>query len=381
MIRPSSLPMIAECPCFESGPTEWTDGGTNRHRYLHLLYLTDAEIHGDIMTPENSVEVFSDERKQLQTVMSDEEIEACEWAYEYIKLTAALNDHPIHFERTMKWLRPDFSEAEGTPDVSCGQDLFDLKWRERNHHAQMADYALAKFEEADKLNQPLKFVRVHLLFGALKKKEVYTMTRDQAERIVEQTLATTRQPSPQPVACDYCGWCKKNLTCPATTQPVKQMAVAITDGKPPEITTWKISEIDTLEKLIFALLICRNIIKPWCSELEKFALKCAKDAGWSLAPDFELVTTKGRSYITDVQQCFVLSGLTQEEFFKCVEVRMNTSKKYPDKIGLTEIFAKKNEMKMAPAKRALLAKLETVIKQGATGVKLKSKNDESEGDE
>lgn len=371
--RPSSLPMLAACPCFESGPTEWTEGGTNRHSYLHTLWIRHNELNGAA-----AESMLRDAAEKL----SEEEIDACQWAYDYIKNTAALLDNPIHFERKMSCELSDWSVMEGTPDVVCGRDLFDLKWRERDYHAQMAAYALMMMQA----DPALPFVRVHIMFGAFRRVEtVYSLDRNQAEWIVEETIATTQEKMietaidgtrtssiPSPRSCEYCGWCKKQLTCPAFTKPVAEAVREITKFNPPQITQWNPAEMKTAEEISFGLTMVRNILKPYCGAMEKRALHANLVEGISLEPDYVLAKTKGRSAVTDVQGAFALVGVPQEDFFRACEVRMNTSKTYPDRVGLTEIFAAKNEMKKAPAKRALLAKLAPVIMEGKDGWKLKS---------
>src|SRR5579859_2202781 len=103
-IRPSSLPMLKACPQFQSGETEWTEGGTQRHKYLHKLHRVSevGNISGD-----------ADELKYLETVMEDEEIEACIWFYEYIQLKSN-SSLPIYFEQRMECTLSDFTDISGT---------------------------------------------------------------------------------------------------------------------------------------------------------------------------------------------------------------------------------------------------------------------------
>lgn len=359
--------MLSACPCFQSGETEWTEGGTNRHRYLHILHLLTLRKGEPGFEPDQWG--LENEQFELAEKMSEEEIDACIWAHDYIKMTAPYPEHPIYFERKMSAMLPNFDDIEGTPDVVCGRDLFDLKWRERDYSAQMAAYALMMFESDATLEQ----VRVHILFGAFKKVQPpYFLTREDAERKVMHTIAGTEPAIPK--ACDYCGWCKNKLVCPAIVNPVAQVAVGFSGGKPPEITTWIPSEIQTDEQLGFALTMCRSIVKKWCSQLEIYALECATKKGWSI-PGFELKETTGRKYITDIKTAFALTGVSQDEFFECCEPRLETSKKYPDKKGLVQVYQRQSGLKNAAAKRALLEKLSAVIKPGANSQKLKSVND------
>src|SRR5262245_59524292 len=98
MIRPSSLPMLAQSPCFESGDgNEFEESGTNRHAYLHALYRFDIGQEG------SQIKQFCANGHLL----SEEEMEAVQWAYDYIKLHAPMSDHPIHFERKMTLINAD----------------------------------------------------------------------------------------------------------------------------------------------------------------------------------------------------------------------------------------------------------------------------------
>ena len=158
-IRPSSLPMLAQCSAWESTSDdsrfEYTGLGTQRHKALEEL----LESGGDNT---DTFDLLSDE----------EDRDGVEWAHDYIKLKAS-DEYRIQTERLQSLVDEDFNQVfRGTLDVTCGRDLFDFKWRERDYSLQLTAYALMMFQ-ADGWDE----VRVHVLYGATKTARTFTVTR------------------------------------------------------------------------------------------------------------------------------------------------------------------------------------------------------------
>jgi hypothetical protein len=344
-LRPSSLPLLAACPCFESGETEWTEAGTNRHAFLYKLLQQGAEF-----APET---------------MSDEDFQSAQWAADYIQ-TWRTKDAPLHCECKMSVLLPDFTELEGTPDVVCAADLFDLKSRPRDYRAQMAAYVLMMFEA----DPTLTIVTVHLLFTETRSVEKFTLTKEQAEENVMDVVTATRSGLYDPRACDYCGWCKHKLTCSALVGPAKEVAIGYNDKAPEiNITDWHPSQMETAEQIALGLTICRKILKKWCDSMEFHAMEAVIKKGMQL-PGYSLKQTVPKQFCKDVAQAFGLSGLPQEKFLQCCDLRLNTSKKYPDRIGVVDLYKEFLALPKATAKKELMAKLEPVMSRGTPGNKL-----------
>ena len=341
--RPSSLPMLAKCPLFKSGTSsDFAEEGTSRHALL------SRALKGEIITEDAELD----------------DLEAIEWARDYILLHAPTSNYPLQIETKRQWLGPDFEEREGTPDVVCGNHVFDFKWRHRDYVAQMADYACSVFDE----NPKIQTVHCHLLFGATKKSEKLEFTHEEALTIVAGIL---NNPSKTPLPNEYCGWCAHRLTCSAFIATANRV---IENRKDWELSTFHASEINTPEEMGIALRIARQLGK-WCEAVEHFAKDmCVKQGATPIG--FEKKETSGRKYVTDCVAAFQTLGITQEAFLKCCEPRMNTSKEYPDKVGLVEAYASAKELKKATAKREIETKLGDIIKRGKDGFKLMAKGEE-----
>lgn len=356
--------MLAQSPCFvPSGDSEFTDAGTNRHKYLHALHLAGA------------VEDYGRAAAEVAELLTEEECEAVKWAYDYIRLHAPMLDHPIHFERRMVLLNADFEEIfPGTPDVACGPDLFDLKWRERDYTAQMAAYALMMMQE-----NSWPEVRVHVLYAESRRAVVFKFTEEQAGKIVFDIIKSVDAHT-EPKPGDYCGWCAKRLTCPAITKAVETVSKGYSDLD--RVKNWHPSQMETGEEIDVALWIWRNVLKKWGESIEFHALEAVQKKGITL-PSFELKTESGGKYLTDVPGAFAAVGLPQAEFLKCCDMRMNTSKTYPDKVGIVETYASFHGQKKAPAKREIESKLGDLLKDKKPKVYLKAikSTTENEGEE
>lgn len=344
--------MLDACLCFESGePKDFTQAGAVRHNALTRLLNDDFDWDSDLSDEESS--------------------EGIEWAAAYIK------DHnpaaaPLICEQKMSLMADDFSTImSGTPDVRCGTILFDLKWRERDYTAQMAAYALMMMQEMD-----VDEIYAHLLFGAPQRSRVIIFNRATASEIVFGLLARANAPDTKPTPCDYCGWCAKVLTCPAHIQRVKAIEAGREDWKPEQFHASKVVDATEMGKM---LRLARQVNK-WCKAVEHHAKEMATKKG--LVPDgFEVGSRSGKMFVTSAAEAFTLASLPQEEFLKTCAVRLNSSKTYPDQVGLIETFAAFNGLKKAPAKRAVLEKLAPVIKSGNPSVTLKAVSGEEEEEE
>lgn len=350
--------MLAACPCFESGETEWTEPGTNRHKLFAAMI--NIKVVGTPI-PDYAPGDFS-----------ADDVEACKWATDFFMFQADWKNKPVVSEQKMSVVLPDFTEIEGTPDVSCGHDLFDLKSRPRDYRPQMAVYALMLMER----NPQLEFINVHLLFTATQTREDYTLTWHAALAIVTEVIGNTRPQDgsePKPRSCDYCGWCAKRATCPAITDRAKEVATGYRDKAPEiNISDWHPSQMETAEQIALGLTIARKLLSKWCESMEFHALEAVVKKGLKL-PGYELAETAPRRFCSDVSRAFSLAGLPQEKFMACCDLRLNTSKKYPDRAGLTDIYREHFKIeKKAHAKKELDAKLADVMRHGTSKPKLKA---------
>lgn len=355
MIRPSSLPMLAQCACFESSGSDFAELGTDRHAALKAHFIGDDS---------------------LLDLLDEEDQAGVRWATDYIRANTTAS-YPVIWERKLHWTRPDFSEAEGTPDVVNGPEIFDFKWRYRNYEAQMADYAWAVMELGN-----FESVTVHLLFGANKRSEKLRFDREACDRVIAPILDGMAKPVPK--NCEYCGWCAKQFTCPANTGPALRVAEGYAEPNLLDmVRNWHPSEmIADAEQIALALTIWRRILKKWGDSVEYHAMEAATKQGLKL-PGFELKEKRGKQFVADVQAAFAASGLSAEQFLSTCAVRLNTSKKYPDNKGLDTVFKEAfGEASTAAAKRSVEKKLGDLIQRTKASLQLVSTkgNEVNEGE-
>jgi hypothetical protein len=346
--------MLAQCPQFEGDATENADmlGGINRHRAVQAL-------------------VSSNDPLPLMG-LPDDDRESCEWAADYIRCNISTG-WPLRIEHHVNPLGEDFHpifENGGTLDLDCGPDLFDIKSRPREYKAQLAAYAIALFQESG-----FAAIKCHVLFTATKRVETFTLTEAEALAIVNGVIEGTKSGEHNP--CDYCGWCAKIKTCPAQLERVHEVVTHREDWR---LDQYHASEIKTASEIGKALRLARQLSK-WCDAVEHFA-KLQAEQG-VVPTGYKIGTTKGKTWITDTAAAFQLSGLPQDDFLKCCEPRLNTSKTYPDKLGVVDLYAKQNELPRSKAAKALKDKLAPVTAKEKDGIKLISTTatNEEEGEE
>lgn len=331
--RPSSLPMLAQCPAWESAPDRGEDD-KNRGTLRHLA------LSGSLQ----------DDPVPLQSLYIDE-TERVEWAIEYIKCHAPIADYPMHVERHLSILDDDFEVLiAGTPDVTCGPELFDLKWRERNYREQMAAYALAMMQEN---NWPK--VRVHVLYAERKHAEVFEWTYPEAASIVFTVIESTKN-NPKPNPCDYCGWCSKRINCSAMVENVNKVISGRSDWTLP---TFHASELKDAESMGQALKIARQI-SEWAEAVEHHAKEMAVKQG-IIPTGFKIQNRKGNRVISNVIDAFARAGLPQDEFLAICDIKFSS---------LVEKTMEINGMKKAQAERTVEDKLGEVIQRKAPSLSL-----------
>lgn len=346
-LRASSLPALKECPSFESGSTEWTESGTDRHAALR------AHFEGD---------------DTLLDLLPEDERSAVLWAADYIRVHANTTDHPMTWEQGITVILDDFSEIPGTPDAVCSADIFDLKWRFRDYTAQMAHYAAARFQELPGIDR----IKVHLLFGCFKRAEILEFDRQSAIHIVS-SIAEKVRTNPEPTPCSYCGWCARRVTCKALNERAQTVAAGREDWK---LAQYHASEITSPAEMARALLLAKHLSK-WCEAIEYHAKEMAIKQGVTI-PGYELKSKAGKPSCADMIGAFNATGLTPEEFLQCCEVRMSTSKDNPDKRGLVDVLAVKKSIPKAAAQRELKKALEPFMRTPKEVFYLKALNSTEE---
>lgn len=326
MMRPSALPMMAECPKFEGAPSEDAAKGIVRHKAIA------AFLKGD----EKALEAFGEDEEDNLV-----------WAADYIKLKAPLLDFPLIIERQRQGVLPNGVPIQGTPDFVCGPVLLDLKWRPRVYDAQMAAYALMIM--ADGFAPP---ITAHLLFAATQTVRVLTFDANSAWGIIKPILDMVDAPFAVATPCTFCGWCKKKLTCEALIQ---QVNIALQSNPEWNLPQWHSSKMETAEEIGQALRIARTL-GDWCESVEFHAKQLAIKQG-ILAKGYTLTTRKGNRYVSDVVQAFQRLDLPQPEFLKTCSVNLKS---------LFGAYTEFHKIKKAAAEREVTSRLGDAIQNKET---------------
>lgn len=345
--RPSSLPMLAQCPRFQSGDaSEFAEQGTVRHQVLASMVGGNKDVTED---------------EVLSLLDSDEDREAVLWARDYIQLHTPTG-FPLVIEKKAEWTGPSFEMRTGTPDFVAGPVLFDFKWRRRDYTAQMADYACRVFEAgADR-------VQVHILFGSEKRAEIIHFDCiEDCLRIVGEILERAEDPNAQPTPCDYCGWCARRLVCPALLKPALEVIKhreGLAERDKELFTAWlesgahttTISDADTMG----VVLRVARVVADFCEAAEHMAKEMALKAG-QVPTGFKIQERKGNRYVSSVLAAFGKAGLPQEEFLKACTVKLS---------DLVDLHQTINGLKKAAAEREMEARLGDIVQRKAPSVSL-----------
>jgi len=313
--------MLSQCPKFEGAPSEFTTEGTERHHVLAEYFRGNENILANY---------------------TEDYLENLEWAIDYIKVKAPMQDHPLEIEQLREAVLPNGLKIKGTPDFVCGSEIIDLKWRFRDYWAQMAAYAWMVLD-LDRF----PVVTSHLLFANNQAARTYTWTKESAWEAMQKIITNVQSPWAAPIPCEYCGWCANKLKCEALIQ---QVNIALANNPEWQLPQWHPSEMTTSEELGLALKIARTLA-DWCESVEFHCREKATKEG--VCPSgYTLLRRKGSRFIEDVSGAFHASNLPQDEFIKACSVKPRS---------LFDIYAKFHGMKKAPAERDMTERLGPII--------------------
>ena len=194
-LRPSALPKLALCPCYESDPNP----GPAAERGTRMDAVFRARI----------------DAKPAQTDdLTPADLEAVDWAVGALRAMAG-GERVVVDEEACRVHVPGF-EAPGTADAIVATKFFhaDLKTgAKRNYREQMAAYALGLMDQHFAPSWT-----AHLLFCDSREVVTHNFTHREAREIVERVVSSYRDEHKQPVLCEYCSWCAKAMSCPARMQ-------------------------------------------------------------------------------------------------------------------------------------------------------------------
>lgn len=257
-VRPSALPKLAACRCFEGAPgtSEAAERGTRIDAAIRIMWarMHDADWAMGAELPE----------------LKEDEKEAVLWALEQLKRLS--HDGDMHIETQEEKLRAVSKVGgvkDGTMDGLCveGEFLVDFKSGQvRNYKEQMAAYALSCMDEyfADVWTAYLLFVDQRAIVA-------HSLTADEARRIVEGVVARPKVPE----HCEYCTWCAGFATCPVVTGAVATVqegpalpactAAAKSKGELPDVMQGMLSDHAKAHEFLSKLAV----VNDWADELKK----------------------------------------------------------------------------------------------------------------
>lgn len=193
-IRPSLLPKLAACPCYQSTGT--ASAAAERGTKMDAAFRS-------ILT--NSLDnAFTD--------LTEDEKNAVLWATSTIRTICG--DHTVFADKQSTAMQPWHPAITGgEADAICPSlgIIFDLKsGQPRNYWPQQACYAISLMDAYF-----LPEVTCHLLFCDSQQLVSRTFTYDEAHSLIHGIIASLNHP---PSPCDYCSWCANQNTCPALTK-------------------------------------------------------------------------------------------------------------------------------------------------------------------
>lgn len=320
VIRPSSLPGLAQCPGWrpdQSRNVEDKDAGTRRHVVLARVLTGDEDALYEL---------------------PDEEREAIGWAARYV-LGKAPTGVPIQAEQRVTFTGPDFESYRGTADVVAGQHVFDLKWRTTwmDHEAQVAAYVLG-------LPAGTPWPRFgHVLYAEPREIVVHEFTSvEHVQNLVHGIIErATSAAIHQLAAGPACSWCAEKLTCPAMREEVEAAEMS--------------RDANTVDdpEVMGVMLERALVVLEWAKAVKERAKEMAL-AG-RVPTGFRLATRMGRRHIRDVANAFPLVGLPQDVFLRACEASLEK---------LADAYSEFAKIPKATARRLLEGKLEPVIERG-----------------
>ena len=131
------------------------------------------------------------------------------WAVRYVTSMAERAGEDIETETKVEYMRGGKPVTFGYLDAYYKGHLFDLKTgQERDYVLQMCVYAAALCQRDD-----LDTINIYLLYSKTRAVCDMTISREQAEELVEDVISKVEAPDKKPALCDYCNWCEHKRVC------------------------------------------------------------------------------------------------------------------------------------------------------------------------
>ena len=277
-IRPSLLPKIAECACYESEAQ--AGAAADRGNAIDIHFRAILSTEGAERAEAIGKAAFA---------LDEESADALAWACEMAELLAG--DHRL--VARVEDLRIEACGMSGTADLACpaGQWSADLKSGQiRNYREQQAAYALGfmdKYFEEE--------WSVYLLYCDQREYVRLRFTREEAEKLVREQIARRSDPQRVPTPCDYCGWCANRFRCIPRLEQAMPL-VPVVESETPE-QAFELILADNGRTVAF-LKACKTIedLDEKAREVLKERLIAGKAEGLKI-PGVSLITKKGNQVL------------------------------------------------------------------------------------
>ena len=260
MLRPSLLPKLAECSCYQPAPGQ--SGAAARGTLMDSAFR--AVMQGQDMIGD----------------LAKEDTEAVLWAVDTLKAIAG-SDKVLTLEEDCK-VDIECLKMQGTADAIIPEKrmLADLKSGQiRNYKEQMAAYAIGLMNEhwVDEWTCHLLFCDQQVLIS-------HHFTFPQAFKIADDVVQGYKNSQKAATPCDYCEWCALSTTCEArVSAALEPLGVSNTpETKVTEIFEAILNDPDRLGDFLEKCKILEKFQEK-AQEKAKGLLEAGIDvAGWKL---------------------------------------------------------------------------------------------------
>lgn len=325
------MPALAKCPRFspdQSTGEEQKSEGTKRHTALGRYLADDPDWFHDLS--------------------SDWDKDGVEWAGEYVRAHAPMADYPLRIEETRSaFVDTDpldpFTPITGTPDITCGPVLFDLKGRNIDAYTQQMDaYALMV---------GAKTVEAHVLYATERKVVTSLIHREEAHERLAAIVRAVQDPQALPRVCDFCGWCANRNVCPSYNATGRTAAQNL--GLP--VPSGVIEEVRDSAGLA-QLLRAADAVAEWANSAKAHVKEMALHQG-VIADGYKIAQRKGHPSISDAWAVIQAAGLPVEAVASILSLSL------PD---LAKAYAAHHGLKEKAARNDLETRLGSLVERGAT---------------
>ncbi len=255
VLRPSNLPKLAVCACYEPNP----DAGPAAARGTKLDGVFRRRVLGD---------------KADDTTIEKDELDAVDWAVNALRAIAGTAEIITDEQRCRVRCMSLTGTADAwMPELAMSADL--KTGQIRNYREQMAAYALGFMDETFRPEWT-----THLLFCDQRQLVTYRFTYDEATEIVTEVIARYHDFGKEPTVCEYCSWCAKAETCPAR---LKLASEALVPAEP----AFNFDVVLADNEKLGAFLVACSVLDDFRERAEEAAKKRLlagdKIPGWTLS--------------------------------------------------------------------------------------------------